>query len=176
MKKEELRELLESMSLQEKADQMMQLMGIFYLEDREGVLTGPAGEMGLKEENIRSAGSILGTYGAEKLMRIQKEYLKKQPHGIPLLFMMDVIHGMKTIFPMPLGQGATFDPALSERCASAAAKEAAVSGLHVVFSPMTDLVRDARWGRVMESTGEDPYLNGKFAEAQVRGFQGKDMK
>lgn len=175
MRKEELIELRNSMSLQEKADQMMQLMGSFYLEDKESVLTGPASELGLAEENIRMAGSILGTYGAEKLIHIQKEYMKTQPHHIPMLFMMDVIHGMKTIFPMPLAQGAAFEPELSEKCASASAKEAAVSGLHVVFSPMVDLVRDARWGRVMESTGEDPYLNGKYAEAQVRGFQGEDM-
>jgi beta-glucosidase len=82
---------------------------------------------------------------------------------------------MKTIFPAPLGQGATFEPELSGKCAAVAAKEASVSGLHVTFSPMVDLVRDARWGRVMESTGEDPYLNSRFAEEQVKGFQGEDM-
>lgn len=176
MEKEKLRELLDDMSLQEKADQLLQIMGVFYQEDREGILTGPARNMGVTEEDIRMAGSILGTYGAEKLMKLQKEYMEKQPHHIPMLFMMDVIHGMKTIFPMPLGQGATFEPELSEKCAAAAAKEAAVSGLHVTFSPMADLVRDARWGRVMESTGEDPYLNSEFARAQVKGFQGEDMK
>lgn len=175
MNKQQLEELLDNMSLQEKIDQMMQLVGAFYLEDRESVLTGPAREMNITEEDIQMCGSILGTYGAENLINIQKEYMKTQPHHIPMLFMMDVIHGMKTIFPMPLAQGATFEPELSKRCASAAAKEAAVSGLHVVFSPMVDLVRDARWGRVMESTGEDPYLNGRFAAAQVRGFQGDDM-
>ena len=83
-------------------------------------------------------------------------------HHIPMLFMLDIINGFKTIFPIPLGQGATFEPELSEKCAAVAAKEAAVSGLHVTFAPMTDLVRDARWGRVMESTGEDPYLNCLF--------------
>ena len=76
----------------------------------------------------------------------------------PLLFMLDVINGYKTVFPIPLAQGASFEPELSEQCASVAAKEASVSGLHVTFAPMTDLVRDARWGRVMESTGEDPYV------------------
>lgn len=90
--------------------------------------------------------------------------------------MMDVIHGMKTIFPAPLAQGATFDPELSGECASAAAKEASAAGLHVTFSPMVDLVRDARWGRVVESTGEDPYLNSRFSEAIVKGFQGDDLK
>ena len=82
----------------------------------------------------------------------------------------------RPIFPIPLGQGATFEPELSEKCAAVAAKEAAVSGLHVTFAPMTDLVRDARWGRVMESTGEDPYLNGLFCAGMVRGFQGDDLK
>lgn len=175
MRQDELKELLDSMSLQEKIDQMLQLMGAFYQEDAESVLTGPACEMGLMEEDIRMAGSILGTAGAQQLIEIQKKYMDKQPHHIPMLFMMDVIHGMKTIFPMPLAQGATFEPELSERCAAAAAREAAVSGLHVTFSPMVDLVRDARWGRVMESTGEDPYLNSCFAAAQVKGFQGEDM-
>ena len=90
--------------------------------------------------------------------------------------MLDIINGFRTIFPIPLGQGATFEPELSEKLAAAAAKEAAVSGLHVTFAPMVDLVRDARWGRVMESTGEDTYLNCLFSEAMVRGFQGEDLK
>lgn len=176
MTKEALAALLEDMTLQEKIDQMIQLRGEFYQENLGGVLTGPARELGMSQEDIQMAGSILGTDGAEVLMELQKNYMEHQPHHIPLMFMEDIIHGMKTIFPMPLAQGATFEPELSERCAAAAAKEAAVKGLHVVFSPMADLVRDARWGRVMESTGEDPYLNARFAEAQVKGFQGKDMK
>lgn len=176
MKCEDLKQLLKDMSLQEKVDQLVQLMGIFYMDDADGVLTGPARELGLKEDDFWMAGSILGTYGAEQLKEIQKRYMEKQPHHIPMLFMMDVIHGMKTIFPMPLAQGATFEPELSGKCASVAAKESAVSGLHVTFSPMVDLVRDARWGRVMESTGEDPYLNSLFAREQVKGFQGEDLR
>lgn len=175
MEKEKLRELLADMSLEEKAGQMQQLMGNFYQSDAEGILTGPARELGIGADDIRMAGSVLGTYGADTLKKIQKEYMEQQPHHIPLLFMMDVIHGMKTIFPIPLAQGATFEPELSRRCNEAAAKEAAVSGLHVAFSPMADLVRDARWGRVMESTGEDPYLNSMFTAAEVRGFQGEDI-
>lgn len=175
MKQEDLDFLLVDMSLQEKADQMMQLMGIFYMDDAEGILTGPSRELGIDEEDFWMAGSILGTFGADTLREIQRTYMEKQPHHIPMLFMGDVIHGMKTIFPMPLALGATFEPELAEKCAAVAAKEASVSGLHVVFAPMVDLVRDARWGRVMESTGEDPYLNGMFAAAQVKGFQGEDM-
>lgn len=175
MKHEDLLKLRDSMSLKEKVDQMLQLNGMFYEENSEDVLTGPAHQMGVSEEDIRMAGSILGAAGAERLKKLQDSYMEKQPHHIPMLFMMDVIHGMRTIFPAPIGLGATFDPELSEKCASVAAKEATVSGLHVTFSPMVDLVRDARWGRVLESTGEDPYLNGLFAEAQVKGFQGEDM-
>lgn len=175
MKETEIKALLRDMSLEEKVNQMVQLMGIFYSKDKKGVVTGPLAELGFTEETMDQAGSILGTYGARDLMEIQKKQMERQPHHIPMLFMMDVIHGMKTIFPMPLAQGATFEPELSRRCAAAAAREAAVSGLHVTFSPMVDLVRDARWGRVMESTGEDPYLNGQMAAAQVRGFQGEDM-
>ena len=97
MQQAQLKELLQEMSLKEKVDQMLQIMGVFYQEDVEGVLTGPARDMGLEEEDIYMAGSILGTAGAEKLINIQKKYMEKQPHHIPMLFMMDVIHGMKTI-------------------------------------------------------------------------------
>ena len=89
---------------------------------------------------------------------------------------MDVIHGYRTIFPAPIAQALPFDPEMSKRAASVAAREASAAGIHVVFSPMVDLVRDPRWGRVMESTGEDPYLNSRFAAAQIHGFQGDDMK
>ena len=175
MEQKQLKQLLLELSLEEKAGQLVQLMGNFYETDVESVLTGPGKNLGLTEENIHLAGSILGTYGAETLKKIQSTYMKQHPHHIPLLFMMDVIHGMKTIFPMPLAQAASFEPEMTEKCASAAAKEAAASGLHVTFSPMADLVRDARWGRVMESCGEDPYVIGKFTQAQVKGFQGEDM-
>jgi len=175
MEQKQLKQLLLELSLEEKAGQLVQLMGNFYETDVESVLTGPGKNLGLTEENIQLAGSILGTYGAETLKKIQSAYMEQHPHRIPLLFMMDVIHGMKTIFTMPLAQAASFEPEMTEKCASAAAKEAAASGLHVTFSPMADLVRDARWGRVMESCGEDPYVIGKFTQAQVKGFQGEDM-
>ncbi len=174
MTKQELRNLLEEMSLEEKIDQMNQLAGGFFTED--SVITGPMAEMGITEENISLTGSVLGLSGAALLKEIQKKYMEKHPHKIPLLFMMDIINGFKTIFPIPLGQGATFEPELSGRLARIAAREASASGLHVTFSPMADLVRDARWGRVMESTGEDPYLNSLFTEAMVKGYQGEDLR
>ena len=102
--------------------------------------------------------------------------MERHPHHIPMMFMMDIIHGMRTIFPIPLGMGATFHPELAEACAEATARESAVCGLHVTFAPMVDLVRDARWGRVMESTGEDPWLNCQFAKAFVRGLQGDHVR
>ncbi|MCR5469241.1 MAG: beta-glucosidase BglX [Lachnospiraceae bacterium] len=174
MTQEKLLELLGDMSLQEKVDQLLQLHEFFYTGNQEEVATGPAREMGITEEDITQAGSILGSYGAKKLKKLQDDYMAKQPHHIPMLFMMDVIHGMKTIFPAPIAQGAAFDPKIGKMAADIAAREAAVTGLHVTFSPMVDLVRDARWGRVVESTGEDPYLNAEYAKAIVEGFQGEN--
>ena len=102
---------------------------------------------------------------------MQEEHLKNNRLNIPLLFMADIINGYKTIFPIPLAQGCTFDPDLVRQLAETAAREGAAAGVHVTFSPMADLVRDPRWGRGMESTGEDPYLNGIMAEQMVKGYQ-----
>ena len=174
MTEQKLTELLRDMSLEEKVNQMSQVTGGFF--NGEIVATGPMADKGFTEDNVNLAGSVIGSMGAETLKNIQKKYMEKHPHHIPLLFMLDVINGYKTVFPIPLAQGASFEPELSEQCAAVAAKEASVSGLHVTFAPMTDLVRDARWGRVMESTGEDPYLNSLFCAAMVRGFQGSSLK
>ncbi|MDT8718035.1 beta-glucosidase BglX [Clostridium sp. 19966] len=171
MDREKLIELLEDMSLEEKIDQLLQVSSFYY--EKEGVITGPENVAGFSEEEIQSAGSVLGGAGAKLLRGIQENYMKKQPHHIPLLFMADVINGYRTIFPIPLAQGATFNPALTEKAAAISAKESAAAGLHLTFSPMVDLVRDARWGRVMESTGEDVFLNTCFSKAMVEGYQGK---
>lgn len=172
MTQKELNELLGDMSLEEKIGQLVQVPGSCYEEN--AVITGGMNN-GWREETCRLAGSTLGIYGAKKLKKIQDEYMRTQPHHIPLLFMLDVIHGHRTVFPCPLGQGATFSPEISEECAKVAAKEAGVDGVQVTFAPMADLVRDSRWGRVMESTGEDPYLNSLMAAAMVKGFQGDDV-
>ena len=176
MTEQKLKELLADMTLEEKVNQMSQVVGAFFNKDMDITAMGPMADKGFTPENVALSGSVLGTMGAETLKKIQKDFVEQHPHHIPMLFMLDVINGFKTIFPIPLGQGATFEPELSEKCAAVAAKEAAVSGLHVTFAPMTDLVRDARWGRVMESTGEDPYLNSLFCAGMVRGFQGDDLK
>ena len=174
MEHKKLEELLDSMGTKEKIGQLFQVSGQLLAED--SVAMGPAQELGITKEDIELAGSVLGITGSEKIRKIQEAYMKKHPHHIPLMFMLDVINGYRTVYPIPLAQGASFDPELSKECAKMAAKEAAVSGLHVTFSPMTDLVRDARWGRVMESTGEDVWLNSRFAEAMVQGYQGEDLK
>ncbi len=173
MREAALRQLLADLTLEEKIGQLVQLPGYF---QNEGAVTGPAGDMGITRDDLRLVGSYLSIIGAEKLKKLQKEFMEKHPHHIPLLFMADIINGYRTVFPIPLAQGCTFDPALVEAGAEIAAREAAAAGIHVTFSPMADLVRDARWGRVMESTGEDPYLNGRMAAAMVRGYQGKDAR
>lgn len=169
----ELTALLQSMSLDEKIGELYQLSATYLDVD---AVTGPADELGLSAEDVARAGSCLSVTGAKVLHAIQQRHIARQPHHIPMLFMADIINGYKTIFPVPLGQGATFDPALVEECAAVAAREAAAAGVHVTFSPMADLVRDARWGRVMEATGEDPYLNAQLAAAMVRGYQGPDNR
>lgn len=172
-----LEELLQKMTLDEKIAQLQQLAAPFYEDaEDEGLITGPMESLGITADTVKNAGSVLGLAGAEKVISVQREHLANNRHGIPLLFMADIVHGFKTIFPIPLAMGCSWDLELAERSAEIAAKEAAVSGLHVTFAPMADLVRDPRWGRVMESTGEDPYLNALFARAMVRGFQGKDLK
>lgn len=173
MKHTELEALLKDMSLKEKIGQLFQISGQLLAEDSAAM--GPMQEMGVTKEDLSLAGTVLGVTGAKRIRSIQKEYMEKHPHHIPLVFMLDVINGYRTVYPIPLAQGASFDPELSKSCARMAAKEAAVSGLHVTFSPMSDLVRDARWGRVMESTGEDVWLNGLFAKAMTEGYQGEDL-
>ncbi len=166
----ELEKLLHSMSLEEKIGQMVQIPANLLTEG--GLLTGPTESMEMTDETLSLIGSILGKSGAKDLHQIQEDFIAKHPHHIPLLFMYDVINGMETIFPIPLAQGCTFSTELVEAAARASAKEATATGLHVTFSPMLDLVRDARWGRVMESTGEDPWLNAELGKAMVRGYQG----
>ncbi|WP_312470418.1 glycoside hydrolase family 3 N-terminal domain-containing protein [Neobacillus sp.] len=174
MKHEQLIDLVEQLTLPEKIGQLQQLTGDFFI-DRETAITGPMKEYGLDENLLHQAGSVLGLSGAADLIEVQKNYIEKSRLGIPLLFMADIIHGYRTIFPIPLGLACSWNPELVEKTAQVAAKESAVSGLHVTFSPMVDLVRDPRWGRVMESTGEDPYLNQLYGKAFVNGYQGKDL-
>jgi beta-glucosidase len=178
MNTQKLTSLLNEMTLDEKIAQLMQLATPFYEGSKdEGQITGPLASMNVSEQTVSSSGSVLGASGgAKEAIRIQDAHLKKNRLGIPLLFMADVIHGYKTIFPVPLAIGCSWDLDLAQQSAEIAAKESAAAGVHVTFAPMVDLVRDPRWGRVMESTGEDPFLNSEFAKVFVRGFQGQDLK
>lgn len=175
METKKLNELLKQMTIDEKIGQLLQLAAEFYSEKAEEK-TGPMSNLGLTHEDINNAGTTLGISGAKEAIRVQKEYIENNRLGIPTILMADIIHGFRTIFPIPLGLGSSWDTEVAEKVAEVSAKEAAVSGLHVTFSPMVDLVRDPRWGRVMESTGEDPFLNSRFAEAFVKGYQGDDLQ
>ncbi|MFD0586533.1 beta-glucosidase BglX [Paenibacillus sp. GCM10027627] len=168
--------LVSQMTLDEKIAQLIQLAVPFYEGAvGEGQITGPMESLGISEETIHNSGSVLGMAGAQDVINVQKTHLQHNRLGIPLLMMADIVHGFKTIFPVPLAIGCSWDMELAEKSAQIAAKEAAVSGVHVTFAPMVDLVRDPRWGRVVESTGEDPYLNAEFSRAFVRGFQGDNL-
>lgn len=176
MAKEFIEKLVKEMTIEEKLAQMTQLSPDFFDTDESVDLTGPAKEMNIDTDCIKNVGSTLNAFGAEKLIKMQEKYLKENPHKIPLIFMADVIHGYKTIFPIPLAMGCSFNPDACKKAAEVAAKESSAAGIHLTFAPMADLVRDPRWGRVMESPGEDPYLNSLMTAAAVKGFQGEDLK
>jgi beta-glucosidase len=158
--------LLRRMTLEEKIGQLNQVGGLA-LDPR---LPKP-------EEAIRQghAGSILWVSDAPAINRLQRIAMEETRLKIPLLFGLDVIHGFKTIFPMPLALAASWDPSFIERVQSVAAREARASGIAWTFAPMVDIARDPRWGRMIEGVGEDPFLGSAVARAQVRGFQGTDL-
>ncbi len=157
--------LLKQMTLSEKLGQLQQLDG--HADGR------------LREEHLDLArkgllGSTLNVRGVKIVNELQRAAVEQSRLKIPLIFAFDVIHGYRTIFPIPLGEAAAWDPAASERAAAIAAAESKAVGLHWTFAPMVDIARDARWGRIAEGAGEDPYLGSVLARARVRGFQGDD--
>ena len=162
--------LLAKMTVEEKLGQLNQPAGV-------GNNTGPAAMTG-NEDQIRRGeiGSYLGTQGAVLTCRLQRIAVEQSRLGIPLLFGYDVIHGHRTVFPVPLGESASFDPVEVQHAARVAAIEAAAHGIHWTYAPMVDIARDPRWGRVVEGAGEDPYLGSVLAAARVRGFQGDDLR
>lgn len=169
MQEAKLKTLLDSLTWTEKVGQLVQLSGDFF--HSEELAVGPKKKLGITQETIDVVGSVLNVTGAETTRDIQEKYLKNSRHQIPLLFMADIIYGYRTIFPIPLGLGATWNPALIEEAYGVIARESRSAGAHVTYAPMVDLVRDARWGRCLESTGEDPQLNADFSAAMVRGLQ-----
>ena len=161
--------VLALMSLDEKIGQLNQLSF--------GIGWGPTVKVSVPDEykqQIREGkiGSFLNAIGAEFTYELQKVAVQESRLKIPLLFGLDVIHGFKTTFPVPLGEAATWQPELVEMSAHYQALEAASAGIHWTFSPMVDIARDPRWGRIMEGAGEDPYLGSLMAAAHVRGYQG----
>ena len=153
-------DLLSRMTLREKVGQMNQLSGGAWLTEQAA-----KGEVG----------SILNCVAPAEINAVQKAAVEQSRLGIPILVSRDVIHGFRTIFPIPLGQAATFDPEIVEKGARIAAVEATASGVRWTFSPMLDVARDPRWGRVAEGSGEDPYLDVQMGVAMVKGYQGEDL-
>jgi len=165
--------LLSKMTLEEKIGQMNQYNGFWDV-------TGPAptgGGAKIKYEHLEKGwvGSMLNIRGTEQVRKIQELVVNKSRLGIPLIFGFDVIHGYKTISPIPLAEAASWDLAAIEKSARVGATEASAVGLNWTFAPMVDISRDARWGRVMEGGGEDPFLGAKIAAARVKGFQGDNL-
>jgi len=170
---QEAYDLLSKMTLKEKIGQMNQYNGFWDF-------TGPTPEGGAaskKYEHLRSGmvGSMLNVRGVENVRAVQKIAVEETRLGIPLIIGFDVIHGYKTMAPIPLAEAASWDLEAIEASAAMAATEAAAAGINWTFAPMIDISRDARWGRVMEGAGEDPYLGSLIAQARVRGFQGDDL-
>lgn len=166
-------DLLAKMTLEEKIGQMNQYSSFFDV-------TGPAPKEGSAKEryeHIRSGrvGSVLNVRGVKEVRKMQELAVEESRLGIPLIFGYDVIHGYSTQAPIPLAESASWDLEAIQNSARLAAKEAAATGLNWTFAPMVDISRDARWGRVMEGAGEDPYLGSRIAEARVIGFQGDDL-
>ena len=161
--------LLSLMTLEEKCGQLNQIAAhwkdsISYLQedDKEMVRRG-------------QVGSLLNVAGAASIKEIQRIAVEESRLKIPLIIGVDVIHGLQTIFPVPLAEASTWDPELVEKSARVAAVEASAVGIHWTFAPMVDIARDPRWGRIVEGSGEDPYLGSVMAAARVRGFQGKNL-
>ena len=174
MKQEALKELLSSMTLEEKVGQLVQCNAGQFIQNNLGI-TGPDGELLPAEDLNRVMGSVLTFENAEQAKALQDRHLAADPKKIPLLLMLDVIHGLRTTYPIPLAVGCGFDDALVAECADMARKESAACGVHVTFNPMVDTARDARWGRILETYSEEPLVNGRMGAAIVKATQGDDL-
>ena len=166
-------DLLAKMTLEEKIGQMNQYNGFWNF-------TGPSpkgGDAAYKYQNLASGkvGSMLNVRGVKQVKEVQKIAVEQSRLGIPLIIGFDLIHGYETVSPIPLAESASWDIAAIEKSAALGAKEASAAGINWTFAPMVDITRDARWGRVMEGAGEDPYLGSLIAAARVRGFQGENL-
>lgn len=161
--------LLARMTLEEKLGQLTLLVG-------EWTDIGPRiSEAGEHEIIDGKVGTLYGIWGAEHTQKMQRIAVEESRLGIPLLFAHDILHGFRTIFPVPLAQAASFNPGLIEEAARIAAIEMTANGVHWTFAPMVDVCREPRWGRIVEGAGEDPFLAATLAAAQVRGYQSGDL-
>ncbi len=170
---EKIDDLIHRMTLEEKAGQMNQISSFWEM-------TGPAPTGGSELEQYEQlkqgmVGAMLNVTGVEATRKVQQVVMDHSRLKIPLIIGYDVIHGYQTLFPIPLGEAASWDLDAAEVAARVAAVEASAAGIHWTFAPMMDIARDARWGRMMESSGEDPYLASLLAGARVKGFQGDDV-
>src|SRR3984885_11791964 len=161
--------LLQKMTLEEKIGQLNMVAA-------SRVVTGP-GELRDLQEGVRTGriGNLLNLWGADETRAVQRLAVEESHLGVPLLMGLDVIHGHRTIFPVPLAEACLFAPDLWEKTARAAAEEAAEDGVALTFAPMLDVARDPRWGRIVESPGEDPWVASQIAAAKTLGFQGQDL-
>lgn len=170
---EKINGLILKMTLEEKVGQMNQYTGFWEI-------TGPvptAGDAVRKYDHLRKGlvGAVLNVRGTENVRKLQQIVVQETRLGIPLLFGYDVIHGHKTLFPIPLAEAASWDLEAIEKSACLSAVEASAAGINWTFAPMMDISRDPRWGRVMEGAGEDTYLGTKIGLARIKGFQGSDL-
>jgi beta-glucosidase len=162
-------DLMSKMSTEEKIGQLN-------LSTSGGFTTGAAVNEDIQKKiKAGQIGGVLNSFSVAEMKAIQEIAVKESPHKIPVLFGMDVIHGYRTIFPIPLAMSCTWDPERLEKIARIAAVEATSGGICWAYSPMVDIARDARWGRIAEGSGEDPYLGSKMAAAVVKGYQGDDL-
>ncbi|WP_254273135.1 glycoside hydrolase family 3 N-terminal domain-containing protein [Haloarcula marina] len=166
---ERVESLLAELSLEQKVGQLNQLNADFATGTAVGDMDV---EQGILDGDI---GSVLNFADVEEARHFQELAVEESDHGVPLVLALDVIHGHRTIFPIPLGEAASWNPEMAALSARVAATEAAADGVHWTFAPSVDVGRDPRWGRVMEAAGEDPYLASEISNARVRGFQGDDL-
>ena len=170
MTKEALQDLLDSMTLEEKTGQLVQCNAGQFITNSMAI-TGPEGEELPAEDLCRVMGSVLTFENAAQARALQDMHLQADPKKIPLLLMLDVIHGLRTTYPIPLAMGCSFDDRLVAECADMARREASACGVHVTFNPMVDTARDARWGRILETNSEEPLLNSRMGAALVKATQ-----
>ena len=159
--------LLKQMTVEEKAGQLNQASGITVVDAIKQV----------SDEAIAKGqvGSILWQVDVKEINRMQHVAVDRSRLHIPLLVGFDVIHGYRTVFPVPLAMASSWDPSVEEQAQRVAAEDSRAAGIQWTFAPMVDIARDARWGRIVEGAGEDPYLGAAMARAQVRGFQGSEL-